>query len=279
MSSKMPESTQIADVSEDLNTIARFLAHEQIPSIQEHDPVDCIVICASAVLTQASHIFSALESRPSLARTLVLVGGIGHSTSLIYEAVARHPTYHTISDQVHGLPESRVLLLILKAFFDIERIESNGCRVLVEDRSTNCGANALETREVLDGAGVTDMNSCIVVQDPTMSLRTIASFEKAYEDLPRDKRPSFLGCPIFVPVTRTVNGELQYDLRGREDLREEDFWEMKRFCELLVGEVARLKDDENGYGPRGKGFIGHVDVSTDIDLAAKHVREVLQVDR
>lgn len=64
-----------------------------------------------------------------------------------------------------------------------------------------------------------------------------------------------------------------------EKTREEDFWEMKRFCELLVGEVARLKDDENGYGPRGKGFIGHVDVSTDIDLAAKHVREVLQVDR
>jgi hypothetical protein len=59
----------------------------------------------------------------------------------------------------------------------------------------------------------------------------------------------------------------------------EDLWEMERLCELLVGEVTRLKDDENGYGPKGKGFIGHVDVPAEVEAAANRVRETLEVDR
>jgi hypothetical protein len=54
---------------------------------------------------------------------------------------------------------------------------------------------------------------------------------------------------------------------------------MQRLCELLVGEVTRLKDDENGYGPKGKGFIGHVDVPVEVEAAANRVRETLGVDR
>jgi hypothetical protein len=62
-------------------------------------------------------------------------------------------------------------------------------------------------------------------------------------------------------------------------LRAEDLWEMNRFCELLVGEVARLRDDESGYGPRGKGFIGHVDVPEEVVKAAERVREGFGVNR
>ncbi len=28
-----------------------------------------------------------------------------------------------------------------------------------------------------------------------------------------------------------------------------------------MGEIPRLTDDANGYGPNGKGFIAHVDIS------------------
>ena len=33
------------------------------------------------------------------------------------------------------------------------------------------------------------------------------------------------------------------------------------------GEVPRLRDDEQGYGPRGRGFIAHVDVPDDVEAA------------
>ncbi|MNI99050.1 hypothetical protein D3C73_1580300 [compost metagenome] len=41
-------------------------------------------------------------------------------------------------------------------------------------------------------------------------------------------------------------------------------WDMQRFISLIMGEIPRLKDDENGYGPNGKGFIGHVDIPKEV---------------
>jgi hypothetical protein len=35
---------------------------------------------------------------------------------------------------------------------------------------------------------------------------------------------------------------------------------MERFVSLILGEIPRLRDDERGYGPKGRGFIAHVDV-------------------
>lgn len=275
----MSESSISQGIAGNVNNLTRFLAHEQISDLGECSDVDCIVICASAVLNQASTLFGILHTRPTLTRNLVLVGGIGHSTSLIYDAVARHPKYHTIHAKIVGLPEAQVLLRILEEFFDRARIENEGCRVLVEDRSTNCGANALETRKVLENAGITDARTCIVIQDQTMSLRTIASFDKAFEDVPKDSRTQFLACPVFVPQVQMINGELVYLLDGNDGIRAEDLWETERLCELLVGEVARLKDDENGYGPKGKGFIGHVDVPVEVEESARRVREQLGVNR
>jgi len=271
----------ISELSKDINLLATFLAHREVhlESLRTQHPVDCIVICASSVLSQATQLFQALQSRPSVTRTLVLVGGIGHSTSHIYDAVARHPRYRKIHSQITGLPEAQVLQEILNRFFSIPDVEARGPRVLVEDQSTNCGANAVKTREVLDRAGLTGIKTCIVVQDPTMSLRTKASFEKAFVELPTLQRPHFLACPIVVPVVHAVSGQLEYVLDSVTDLRAGDFWEMKRLCELLVGEVTRLKDDENGYGPKGKGFIGHVDVPAEVDAAAKRIRKTLGVDR
>lgn len=283
----MASSARSQDLSNHVNIIATFLAHNQIPSLSTCDPVDCIIICASSVLYQASYVFQATQDRPSIAKTLVLVGGIGHSTNLIYEAVARHPQYREINDDgdVVGLPESHVLQRILNRSFNIPKPDHDGPKVLVEDRSTNCGANAVETRKVLDQHGITGPLSCIVVQDPTMSLRTVASFEKAYEDLPAAERPTFKACPVFVPETRMRSGQLEYavieehSLRNELRLRRDDLWEKQRFCELLVGEITRLNDDENGYGPKGKGFIGHVDVPEGVVEAAKRVKEAFGTDR
>jgi hypothetical protein len=284
---KMASSNTTQNLSDDINAIATFLAHNQVPSLTTCAPVDCIIICASSVLYQASYVFQSIQDRPSLAKTLVLVGGIGHSTNLIYNAVARHPQYSKIVNDgdIVGLPESHVLERILEHLFGESSAEREGPEVLIEDRSTNCGANAVETRKVLEGHGVTGPLDCIVVQDPTMSLRTIASFEKAYEDLPAAARPHFRACPVFVPKTRIGNEQLEYvvdvndGMRGEFRLRSEDLWEEQRFCELLVGEVARLNDDKTGYGPKGKGFIGHVDVPEEVVQAAKRVKDAFCTDR
>lgn len=49
---------------------------------------------------------------------------------------------------------------------------------------------------------------------------------------------------------------------------------MERYLSLIAGELPRLRDDETGYGPRGKDFIIHVDIPRDIENAW----QVLQAD-
>ena len=80
------------------------------------------------------------------------------------------------------------------------------------------------------------------------------SFEKAFED----EEVVFEACPTFVPRVKEVDARLRFDESG--GVEEEQLWDMDRFLGLILGEIVRLRDDEEGYGPRGKGFIGHVDV-------------------
>ncbi|KAE8153513.1 hypothetical protein BDV25DRAFT_149278 [Aspergillus avenaceus] len=246
----------------DINTLSSYLSSPDLPNLST-TPVDSIIICASAILHQATHLFATLQSRPNLTKSLVLCGGIGHSTQFMYEAVAQHPRFNCIAESIHGLPEARVLERILDTFFDRAAITSRGCEILIEDRSTNCGLNANLSKDVLEGAGFTGLKTCVVIQDPTMMRRTKASFVKAFEGV-RDP-PEFVGCPVFVPRVSLDDGLGFEDVEGFKD--EGELWSMDRFLDLLLGEVPRLRDDEGGYGPRGKGFIPHVDVPGDVEEA------------
>ena len=52
----------------------------------------------------------------------------------------------------------------------------------------------------------------------------------------------------------------------------EGIWPMEKYLQLLLGEVDRLTDDEGGYGPRGRGFVVHVDVPAEVRAAADELR-------
>jgi len=41
---------------------------------------------------------------------------------------------------------------------------------------------------------------------------------------------------------------------------------------LLLGELPRLRDDINGYGPLGRDFIVHVDIPAEVEAAWQILR-------
>lgn len=241
----------------------------------------------------------------STGRNLVLVmcGGIGHSTPFMYEAVARHEKYHVLSAQVRGLPEARVFQMIAERWYGLSvkttpaEVQASlnsstspegSLSIIIEDQSTNCGANAIESRNTLEAFGISAPRSIIVVQDATMSRRTVASFETAYSGL-GDSTPSIAAWPTFVPkVVSTPNaaaedlsdtspvGTLQFSARGSTGARKDGLWFMERFADLLVGEIPRLRDDENGYGPKGKGFIPHVEIPDAVEEAWSVLSQALK---
>ncbi|KAL4752521.1 hypothetical protein BDW72DRAFT_202205 [Aspergillus terricola var. indicus] len=223
----------------DINLLAGYLSNPQLQfeDLPSTPPVDCIVICASMVLHRAEALFHALQGNPFLTKALVLCGGVGHSTQYIYDAVAQHSRFSSISNDIQCLPEAWVLERILDTFFDQAAIASKGCRILIEDRSTNCGENALFSRRVLDDAGLQNLRRCVLIQDPTMMRRTVASFQKTYEE--RTQMPLFLSCPLLVPrVARSEEpeGTLRYAVS------EVGLWPLERFISLILGEIPRLKD-------------------------------------
>ncbi|ERF68607.1 hypothetical protein EPUS_07168 [Endocarpon pusillum Z07020] len=247
----------------DINLIARFLAHEQIQDLSQAPPTDCIVLCGSAILHCAETVFSALEKNPNLARTLVICGGIGHSTKHLYTTVAQSPRYAALLPEIQARPESRVLDTIFERVYDRASIARAGCTILIEDQSTNCGANAMETRKILEAHSIPTPESFIIVQDPTMSIRTLAAFRKTYEDI--SPPPTFTACPTFMPEMRMLEGKLEYvTARGVDP---SGLWELGRFCDLVVGEIPRLRDDPQGYGPKGRGFIEHVEIPGEVEEA------------
>lgn len=267
-----------APQANDINILCSFLANAEISSLSDKSipkPIDCIALCGSAILHCAETVFSALRpsSSPSLAKTLVICGGIGHSTPLLYDAVKAHPRYAALfsDSSMDGLPEARVLETIGKHIYGLA--EREDLRVIVEDRSTNCGANATETRRVLDEASLRPQ-TVVIVQDATMSRRTKAGFLKMWADRTEVR---FWTWPTFVPrVVAEPDGVLRYDVQGVDPA---GFWRMERLYDLLLGEILRMRDDENGYGPRGKGFIVHIDIPKEVEKAWGNLKRVFNSTR
>lgn len=285
------------ELSRDINTVSLFLAHSQT-DLSKCFPTDCIVLCISQILSQLDHVLTYLSRTPNSAQTLILVGGKGHSTPAIAAAITSHPKWSSLAPKITpDLAESRIAELVQQHFFP-SLSTSKTLSILIEDRSTNCGSNAVETRSLLEQRTLASLSSssvslprrCILIQDPTMMRRTLASFEKAFQDTSTE----FSCCPVFVPRVisaaicspsssassrrRTATQDLGLKFHG-PGVPEAGLWPLPRFLGLLQGEIPRLRDDALGYGPNGKRFIGHVDVPDDVEAAWTRVSAALPGER
>lgn len=195
-------------------------------------PVDLLVLMGSAVLESVE--LTAKAYRDGIAKHILISGGIGHSTHYLIEAL-----------DARGLSGEMAVERRAEAHIFRELLVRDGVdpgAIRVEERSTNCGENAEFTRQLVSAE-----RSLLLVQDPTMQRRTHACFERAFRDLPGVELISF--AP---EVPRTA-------------------WPRERFVSLVLGEIRRLRDDANGYGPRGLNFIDHIDVPPGVILAYRNV--------
>ena len=117
--------------------------------------------------------------------------------------------------------------------------------VLLETRSTNCGDNVTLAERVALGHRL-QPRTVALVQDPTMQRRMDAGFRLTWS----------LGSAVAIN-------------RPGPDSREA--WPWHRWVSLVTGEVPRLRDDASGYGPRGRGFIAHVDVPDEVEAAQRRL--------
>jgi uncharacterized SAM-binding protein YcdF (DUF218 family) len=246
----------MADAVQDFNTLISFLARRDIPALDKDALLknnlalpDILILLGNSSLYTAETAFTAIKN--GLAKGLLISGGRGHSTKYLVDNISKHRSYKSI--KAADRAEADILKDIAVRFFGIPE-----SKILVENKSTNCGSNAIESLALLRDIKRMDFKQVLLMQDPVLQRRTHASFEKAAE---KDD-VNFYSFASFVPLLENNSKKMDYLNKMHAE-----FCAIDRLVSLVMGEIPRLKDDEDGYGPKGKGFIVHVDIPPPVQAA------------
>jgi len=232
---------------EKLFTIINFLSRRDIKSEETlfFNKFDLIIVLGSSVFESALLAQRLLVKNVS--KYVLFSGGIGHSTHYLEQRLLDAQ----LSKKISGHSESEY-------FFDLLDSEVKE-RVFLESDSTNCGENALfslaKVQELIMGMKIPVPKKILLIQDPTMQRRTHATFEHVW---------SGVECEFvsFAPLElhTSENSESFEKVVSH-------YWGMERVIDLCMGEIVRLRDDDNGYGPNGKRYISHVEIPEEIEMA------------
>ena len=240
----------LAEIAGCINTLGRFLGCRDLDGLSGVcmarrfgiDRADVGVLFGGSIV-HGGDVFARMMLG-NLARKYMVVGGAGHTTESLrgqFKAVCPEM-------EVEGRSEA-------ECFADYLRLKYGLTVDYLETRSTNCGNNISFCLDLLRKNGV-EPSSIIFVQDASMQRRMDAGFRKY---LPGDVQ--LINYAAYEAEVIVKDNSLQFaeDVLG--------MWDMKRYISLLLGEIPRLRDDAQGYGPNGSGFIAHVDIPPEAEEA------------
>lgn len=247
-----------------INEISKFLAVRDIAKLDSVElekafgirKVDVLILLGNSIPYTIKCAVEAYKN--NLCDRILINGGIGHSTEILREQIRKDEKFNCI--QVENRAEADIFFDIMTKIYDVPEN-----KIIVENQSTNCGDNALKAVNLLKKLDIS-YSSLLLVQDPTMQLRTYASFKKHVDN----KDVKIINYAPFIPA---INSDLKLTNRDIDGI-----WDEKRYLELIMGEIPRLRDDINGYGPCGKNFIFHVDVPNEIEEYYNKLKVLIEDD-
>jgi hypothetical protein len=270
----MSSLTKLSEAVDDVNRICGYLATDDFA----HNPIrtddivqeagstefDVIAVFGNQVLatfTEACSLF-----RAGFAQQLLFSGGCGHSTELLRANIAKSARYgRFLLDGLIGdaWPEADMFAKMAQIEFGIP-----ADKILIENASTNTGENARFSMALLSQLASAPHN-ILVMQDPVLQRRTMLTLSLAVERLP--EQPLLFSRSAFVPLLK-VDGKGQVQLSPPEA---NDAWDLNRFISLVLGEIERIRNDENGYGPKGRGFLPAIEIPADVLSSYENVARMV----
>ena len=246
----------IGEIAKNINILGDFcgkrdvweLSHENLEKKYGFEKADVMVLFGGSIIVGGDVLEKAMKEE--IAKTYVIVGGAGHTTETLRQKV--HEEYPDI--ETAGLCEAEV--------FNRYLIHNYGIQAdYLETGSTNCGNNITYLLELLDQNHIS-WNSIILCQDATMQNRMDAGLRKyALGKI-------IINYATYFAEVIPKNEKLCYakEIHG--------MWSLERYVNLLMGEIPRLTDNEEGYGPKGKDFIAHVEVPIIVQEAFDELKYV-----
>lgn len=255
-------------LAQDVNDLAEFLGPRDVPALMPDAlegavgtrRADVMALFGGSILAGGDVLAEAIRARA--ARTYVIVGGTGHTTEALRARVRELCPDVAFADDA---PEADVFAAYLARRHGLEAD-------LLEHASTNCGNNVTYLLGLLGERGVA-CESLILAQDATMQRRMEAGVRREAPDV------RVVNFATYVARVAPRPGAAARAEASLDDLWVVDpplgMWDVPRYVTLLMGEVPRLTDDECGYGPRGRGYIAHVDVPACVRAAWERLHEAL----
>ena len=189
----------------------------------------------------------------NLAKKYIIVGGAGHTTETFREKMSAVLNKKFSDDST----EADLFNEYLKEKYNLQAD-------FLERESTNCGNNitlllSLQQRENIPHESV------LMIQDSTMQRRMDASWRRYIGE------QTIVNYAAYRVKVIVVNDELQFEQIPS------GMWNLERYIQLLMGDVARLQDNAEGYGPQGKNFIVHVDIPESVLTAFLYLKNYFKV--
>lgn len=241
---------QLSQAAGAINRLGAFCGRRDLPALTPaaleaflgRPQADVMVLFGGSILAGGDLFASGM--RLGLARRYVIVGGSGHTTGALREQIGRAcPGMKTA-----GLAEADLFAGYLWHRYGL-RADA------LERESTNCGNNITYLLRLLAAQGL-PFSRVILIQDATMQARMDAGFR-------RHAPPGCIPVNFAAYAAHVVvqGGQLAYEAEIP------GMWTLERYLSLLLGEIPRLTDDAQGYGPLGKGYIAHVDIPAGVSAA------------
>ena len=234
-------------IAKNINILGEFCGKRDIAELTSAhllevygiEKVDVMVLFGGSIMCGGDVLAVAMKN--GIAEKYVIVGGAGHTTETLRKKVNEEfPDIIT-----ENLSEAEIFSNYLKYQYGL-------IPDFLECKSTNCGNNITYLLDLLKDNGIS-FKSIILAQDATMQRRMEAGLHKYV-----GQNTIIINYAVYSANVIVDDSILTYnkEIWG--------MWDINRYISLLLGEIPRLSDDENGYGPNGKGFIAHVDIPIEV---------------
>jgi hypothetical protein len=232
--------------ADQLNLLAGFLGRRDVPALTGR--ADVLILfggCPPEGWDLAARAWLA-----GIAGKFLLVGGAGHTTPMLRRF-----------DKLAGFDvEADMMAAYLATEYGITD-------VLLERESTNSGNNITFAERTIRAAGGPP-ESMILIQDASMQQRMDAVVRATWTY----GSPKVINFAGTSPRVEVRDGKLAYAGTPHWGT-----WDLDHWITLLMGEIPRLSDTPDGYGPRGRNFLAHVDIPANVRAAFEDLRETYPV--
>lgn len=251
----------IHQIANNLNILGDYLAQRDIEVLTSNalyetykiSQVDLLILFGGSIPHGCDVAADAVKR--GIAKRFMIVGGEGHTTQGLREAVNRlYPKIDTEKKK-----ETDIMNDYIKSKYGLHDI-------LLERESTNCGNNVTYALEVIKQNNL-NPKTLLLIQDSTMQRRMDAVFRKHMIDQKLELANVINFAAYRVKVT-VMDEKLTLEPSNLWGM-----WNIERYITLLMGEIPRLSDNKEGYGPMGKGFIAHVDIPLQVQEAFNELKK------